>query len=129
MNIALLFLQCLEQCCSIGSGTVLCLELNGMTQCLYQLEGCALSMGIGNVFQCMQHNVFDAIGKPSVKNQILENRSSLINRYIYKVRKLSLSNAVVAFPVTSILQQCVHVPVKHSETDFITLQPNPFEHH
>ena len=32
--------------------------------------------GIGNVFQCMQHNVFDAIGKPSVKNQTLENRSS-----------------------------------------------------
>ena len=135
MNIALLFLQCLEQCCSIGSGTVLCLELNGMTQCcLYQLEGSALSMelsitGIGNVFQCMQHNVFDAIGKPSVKNQTLENRSSLINRYMYKVRKLSLSNAVVAFPVTSILQQCVHVPVKHSETDLIILQPNPFEHH
>ena len=48
--------------------------------------------GIGNVLQCMQHNVFDAIGKPSV-----------------------------AFPVTSILQQCVHVPVKHSETDFIIL--------
>ena len=47
----------------------------------------------------------------------------------YKVRKLSLSNTVVAFPVTSILQQCVHVPVKHSETDFIILQPNPFEHH
>ena len=86
--------------------------------------------GIGNVLQCMQHNVFDAIGKPSVKNQTLENRSSLINRYIYKVRKLSLSNTVVAFPVTSILQQlCVHVPVKHSETDFILLQPNPFEHH
>ena len=75
------------------------------------------------------YNVFDAIGKPSVKNQTLENRSSLINRYIYKVRKLSLSNTVVAFPVTSILQQCVHVPVKHSETDFIILQPNPFEHH
>ena len=68
--------------------------------------------------------VFDAIGKPSVKNQTLENRSSLINRYIYKVLKLSLSNTVVAFPVTSILQQCVHVPVKHSETDFIILQPN-----
>ena len=78
----------------------------------------------------MQHNVLDAIGKPSVKNQTLENRSSLINRYIYKVRKLSLSNTVVALPVTSILQQlCVHVPVKHSKTDYIILQPNPFENH
>ena len=82
-------------------------------------------IGIGNVFQSMQHNILDAIGKPSVKNHTLQNRSSLI---IYKVQKLS-SKTVVAFPVSSIIQRCVHVPLKHSETDFVILQPNPFEHH
>lgn len=87
------------------------------------------TIGIGNVFQSMQHDILNAIGKPSVKNHTLQNRSSLINRYIYKVRKLSLSKTVVAFPVSSIIQQCVHVPLKHSETDFVILQPNPFEHH
>ena len=80
-------------------------------------------IGIGNVFQSMQHNILDAIGKPSLKNHTLQNRSSLI---IYKVQKLS-SKTVVAFPVSSIIQRCVHVP--HSETDFVILQPNPFEHH
>ena len=35
---------------NIGSGTVLCSELNGMTLCcLYQLEGCALSMEASQV--------------------------------------------------------------------------------
>ena len=58
-------------------------------------------IGIDNVFQSMQHNIFDAIGKPSVKIHTLQNRSSLINRYTYKVRKLSLSKIVVAFPVRS----------------------------
>lgn len=86
-------------------------------------------IGIGNVFQTMHENIFDTIAKPSISNPTLKNRSNLINRYMYKVKKLSVSNAVVAFTASSIIQLCVHVPIKHSETDFIILQPNLFEHH
>ena len=35
------------------------------------------TIGIGNVIQSMHHNILDAIGKPSVKNHTLQNRSSI----------------------------------------------------
>ena len=35
------------------------------------------TIGIGNVFQSMHHNILDAIGKPSVNNHTLQNRSSI----------------------------------------------------
>ena len=83
-------------------------------------------IGIGNV---TDENIFDAIGKPCLNNPTLKNRSSLINKFIYKVRKISVSKTVIAFPATNIIKQCVHIPIKHSEIDFVVLQPNPFEHH
>ena len=77
-----------------------------------------------NVFQSMQHNIFDAIGKPSVNIHTLQNRSSLI----IQGTKAIIVKDCCSLP-SSIIQQCVHVPLKHSETDFVILQPNPFEHH
>ena len=86
-------------------------------------------IGIGNVFETVHGNIFDDIGTPSINNCTLSNGSGVINRFIFKVRKLSVTNSIVAFTASSIIQLCVHIPIKHSETDYIVLQPNHFEHH
>lgn len=49
-----------------------------------------------------------------------------IDLYIYKVKK---SQGVIAISPKDIVRKCVHVPVKHSPTDFIVTQPNTIEHH
>ena len=66
-------------------------------------------IGIGNVFETVHGNIFDDIGTPSINNYTLSNGSGVINRFIFKVRKLSVTNSIVAFTASSIIQLCVHI--------------------
>ena len=86
-------------------------------------------IGIGNVFETLHENIFNDIGTPCIKNSSLINGSALLNHFLFKVRKLSVTNAIVTFAVNAIIQLCVHIPIKHSATDYIVVQPNHFEHH
>ena len=54
-------------------------------------------IGIGNVFETVHGNIFDDIGTQSINNCTLSNGSGVINRFIFKVRKLSVTNSIVAF--------------------------------
>ena len=49
-------------------------------------------------------------------------------RHFIKVKKISVSKQVVAVAVNNLIQKCVHVPIKHSSTDFIIFMPNVYEH-
>ena len=69
------------------------------------------------MFETVHGNIFDDIGTPSINNCTLSNGSGVINRFIFKVRKLSVTISIVAFTASSIIQLCVHIPIKHSETD------------
>lgn len=49
---------------------------------------------------------------------------------MFKVNKLSLSKRLIAVSAEeTVLRKCVHIPQKHSSTDFIVLTPNLVEHH
>lgn len=47
-----------------------------------------------------------------------------INLYIHKVKKLCFSQGAIAIHPKDIIGKCVHVPVKHSPTDFIVTEHN-----
>lgn len=86
-------------------------------------------IGIQDDFQKTEENIFAHIGEMTVSDATLRNKSSLINDYIYKVKKVSVSNCIVAFPAKFIVKKCIHIPIKHSENDFIVLKPNTYERH
>ena len=52
-----------------------------------------------------------------------------INSFIFKVKKISLTQKMVAFSVDRLIKKCVHIPIKHSSTDYIVTIPNIIEHH
>lgn len=52
-----------------------------------------------------------------------------VELFIFKVKKISISNRLVAIPPENIIRKCVHIPLKHSPTDFIVTLPNYFENH
>lgn len=58
-----------------------------------------------------------------------EPNTPRINSFVYEVKKLSLSSRTVVVDVHKLLQKCVHIPIKHSPTDFIVTIPNTFELH
>ena len=66
--------------------------------------------------------------KPSLQ-ELKTVRNTLLNRYFSIVKKITVSNQLEAVGVDAIKQKCVHVPIKHSPTDVIVLQPNVYEHH
>ncbi len=48
---------------------------------------------------------------------------------LIKVKKLSLSNKLIAISPTDLVEKCVHIPVKYSPHDIIVTLPNKVEHH
>ena len=53
--------------------------------------------------------------------------SKSVNKFIFCVKKLSLSNKMVAIPATDIKLKCIHIPIKGSPVDLVL--PNMYEHH
>lgn len=59
-----------------------------------------------------------------------DNRAArCINKFMYEVKKLSLAKTLVVISPDSLLTKCIHIPVKHSPTDYIVVIPNMFEKH
>ena len=55
--------------------------------------------------------------------------AACIQLFIFKVKKLSLSQRCIAIPLQNIVRKCVHIPMKHSASDYIVTIPNSVEHH
>ena len=51
------------------------------------------------------------------------------NLFFFNVKKLSITNRLVAISPEHILGKCVHIPIKHYPTDCIVTSPNYIEHH
>ena len=84
------------------------------------------SIGIGNVFETLHENIFNDIGTPYIKNISLINGSALLNRFLFKVRKLSVTNAIVTFH-NSTMRPYTYKAFCHRL--YCIVQPNHFEHH
>ncbi len=54
--------------------------------------------------------------------------AKLFNLFGFKVKKLSLSNKLIAISLTDLVEKCVHIPVKYSPHDIIVTLPNKVEH-
>ena len=82
-------------------------------------------VAIVNLFRLSEQNLLDSV-RPTTLTLALSNS---INKFVFCVEKLSLTNQTVAIPASSINFKCIHIPVKGSPLDFIILIPNMFEHH
>ena len=84
---------------------------------------------IVSVFDYTGENILvGSMNHSSLRPQDIE-AAKTISSYIKKVKKLSLSQGLVAISTRNLLQKCVHIPMKYSPTDYIVTIPNIFEHH
>lgn len=83
-------------------------------------------VAIVQVFKLTERSIVDNVRTPTFPEL---TASRTINKFIYCVKKLSLSNQTLAIPVSSISLKCVHIPMKCSPLDFIITMPNMYEHH
>ena len=79
-------------------------------------------------FEQLEQTVFDNIRHPT-HPELTISLCNPITDFVFCVKKLSLTNKMVAVPVSSIFQKCVHIPVKGVLFDYIITIPNMFEHH
>ena len=84
-------------------------------------------IAIIDVYERVSQGILDNVS-PTI-HDLKSFRNMQLNSYFVVVKKISLTNNVVAVPVISILRKCVHVPIKYSPTDVIIFQPNIYEHH
>ena len=86
---------------------------------------------------CMINNVWYAIGDvfDKTNEKILDCDDGVlcahqhIEKYMHKVKKVSLTKKTIAVSINNIISVCVHIALKYSPTDYIFLQPNEYEHH
>lgn len=86
---------------------------------------CGVPVAIVRLFQGTGE---DVLGPPPT-SYVSKLRSRKINAFVFKVKKLSVVNQVIAISTSAIVSKCVHIPIKHSPVDFIVIQPNFHEHH
>ena len=84
-------------------------------------------IAIIDVYEWVSQGILDNVS-PTM-HDLKSFRNMQLNSYFVVIKKISLTNNVVAVPVISILRKCVHVPIKYSPTDVIIFQPNIYEHH
>ena len=84
-------------------------------------------IAIIDVYERVSQGILDNVS-PTI-HDLKSFRYMQLNSYFVVVKKISLTNNVVAVPVISILRKCVHVPIKYSPTDVIIFQPNIYKHH
>ena len=84
-------------------------------------------VAILRVFTLIDQSILDSLRAPTLPEVLPLSKS--INKFIFCVEKLSLSNGTVAIPATAIHLKCIHIPVKGSPTDFTVVSPNMYEHH
>ena len=101
---------------------------NQMTFGSVQLICCFANMHVAII--CLFEHTYEGVlsDLPAANHPELAI-DNLINLFVYKVKKLSLSNKTIAIAIEHITEKCIHIPVKYSPTDFIVKLPNTFEHH
>ena len=83
-------------------------------------------VAIIDTFENMTESILSDVtfSKPIYSRNALQ-----ITKYFVKVKKLSVSNTVLAVSVNSLKRKCIHTPIKKSQTDIIVFIPNTYEHH
>ena len=87
-----------------------------------------VAVAIVRVFNLTERSLLDVLHASTLPNET-QTLCSSINKFIFCVKKLSLSNRTLAIPVSAISLKCIHIPQKGSPLDFIITLPNIFEHH
>ena len=86
------------------------------------------TVAIINVFEHVQQSLLDSVDLPRIP-ELNHSMCEDINNFIYCVKKLSLTNVILAVPVISLCAKCVHIPIKGSPFDYIVAIPNMFVYH
>ena len=87
-----------------------------------------LPIAVIDIFEQTHDGLLTCLREPSLDG-LDGSQTEPLNDFVFKVKKLSVSDKTVAVPVTSILAKCVHIPIKYSPCDYIVMIPNTFEHH
>ena len=75
-------------------------------------------------------NMIEGILSGAPFSKPIHSRNALhINKNFVQVKKLSVSNTVLAVSVNSLRRKCIHIPIKKSQADIIVFIPNTYEHH
>lgn len=85
-------------------------------------------IAVVDIFEQTCESPLSCLRDPSL-NGLDGSQTKALNDFVFKVKKLSVSNKTVAVPVSSILAKCIHIPIKYSPCDYIVMIPNIFEHH
>lgn len=84
------------------------------------------------IISIFQHTGQDIHKEPCSRSSLQADdhrAAKFINIFMSKVKKLSLSKRIVVVTPDSILRKCIHIPIKHSSTDYIVTLPNSIEKH
>ena len=83
-------------------------------------------VAIIGTFERMTESILSDItfSKPIYSRNALQ-----LSHYFVKVKKLSVSNTVLAVSVNCIKRKCIHISIAKSQTDIIVFIPNNYEHH
>ena len=88
-----------------------------------------LPIAVIDIFEQTREGLLTHVGDPSLNGLGGDMEAETLNDFVFKVKKLSVSNKTVAVHVSSIVAKCVHIPIKYSSCDYIIMIPNTFEHH
>ena len=104
-------------------------ELFGSIQKFLLVNGDPIA--IVSIFERTGEEVI-SIPAPQHCLSLLENdykAAKMFNLFAFKVKKLSLSQKLVAVSPHDLTEKCVHIPIKYSPNDIIITLPNTIEHH
>ena len=72
-------------------------------------------------------NMTEGILSGAPFSKLIYSRNALhINKNFVQVKKLSVSNTVLAVSVNSLMRKCIHIPIKKSQADIIVFIPNTY---
>ena len=86
------------------------------------------TVAVIRVFEHVQQSLLDSVDSPRIP-ELNYSVCEDIDNYIFCVKKLSLTNLILAVPALSLCAKCVHIPLKGSPYDYIVVIPNMFEYH
>ena len=89
-----------------------------------------IPVAIVSIFESTDEDFFKDLDNPSSNLTDGDKHAAQItNKFTFVVKKLSLSNCLMAVSPDLIVKKCIHIPNKHSPTDYIVTFPNLFEKH
>ena len=80
------------------------------------------TVAVIRVFEHIQRSLLDSVDSPRIP-ELNHSVCEDIDNYIFCVKKLSLTNLILAVPALSLCAKCVHIPLKGSPYDYIVVIP------